>query len=139
MHPTHHQRAPRRMRARLIALALIFLGACAHNQSAEMDMDDEAEREPIRVHVRNENFADMNIAVISSGVARRLGQVAGNSVGDFTIAYNVANGQSISMRAVPIGGNTQYTSQNLSVGSGQMIEVRLAASLRQSTTVVREP
>jgi hypothetical protein len=123
----------------LVVLALIVLGACAHNQSAEMDMEDEPEREPIHLHVRNENFADMNVAVIAGGVARRLGQVAGNSVGDFTIAYNVANGQSISVRAIPIGGNTSYTSQNLSVGGGQMIEMRLAATLRQSSTIVRDP
>jgi hypothetical protein len=139
MHPTHPQRAWRRTRARLVVLALFVLGACAHNQSAEMDMEDEPEREPIHLHVRNENFADMNVAVIAGGVARRLGQVAGNSVGDFTIAYNVANGQSISVRAIPIGGNTSYTSQNLSVGGGQMIEMRLAATLRQSSTIVRDP
>ncbi len=141
MHPTHPQRAARRTRtrARLVVLALIVLGACAHNQSAEMDMEDEPDHEPIRVHVRNENFLDMNISVVSSGIARRLGQVTGNGVGDFTIAYSVANGQSIAVRATPIGGSGSYTSPNLSVGGGQMVEVRLAASLRQSTTVVREP
>jgi len=139
MHPTHPKRVARRTRARLVVLALIMLGACAHNQSGDMEMDDEMDREPIHLHVRNENFADMNVAVIAGGVARRLGQVAGNSVGDFTIAYNVANGQSISVRAIPIGGNTSYTSQNLSVSGGQVVEVRLAASLRQSSTIVHDP
>ena len=137
MHPTHHWRAARR--ARLVVLAMLVLGACAHHQPGEMDMEDEPEREPIHVHVRNENFLDMNVAVISGGVSRRLGQVSGNGVGDFTIAYSVAIGQSIAVRATPIGANTSYTSQNLNVGSGQLVDVRLAATLRQSSTVVREP
>src|SRR5262249_49076355 len=59
MHPTPFLRGVRRTRARLVVLALIVLGACAHNQSAEMDMEDEPEREPIHVHIRNENFADV--------------------------------------------------------------------------------
>jgi hypothetical protein len=139
IHPTHPRRAARRTRARLVVLALLVLGACVHNQSADMDMDEESEREPVHVHVRNENFADVNIYVVSSGVARRLGQVSGNSVGDFTVAYNVANGQPIAVRAIPIGGNVPYTSQNLSVGGGQVVDVRLAASLRQSSTVVHDP
>ena len=139
MHPTHPQRAARRTRARLVVLALLLLGACTRNQSAEMDMEEEPEHEPIHVHVRNENFLDVNVAVVAGGVARRLGQVSGNGVGDFTIAYSVANGQSIAVRAVPIGGNTSYTSQNLSVSSGQLIDVRLASILRQSSTVVRDP
>jgi hypothetical protein len=134
-----HSRATRRARARLAVLALVMLGACTHNQSAEMDQEPELEREPIHLHVRNENFLDMNIAVISSGVARRLGQVSGNGVGDFNINYNLANGQSIAVRATPIGGNTLYTSPNLSVAGGQMIDLRIASTLRQSSTVVREP
>lgn len=139
MRPTHHRHAARRARARLVVLALLVLGACVHHQPGEMDMEDEPEHEPIHVHVRNENFLDMNVAVIAGGIARRLGQVSGNGVGDFTIAYSVANGQSISVRATPIGANMAYTSQTLNVGSGQLIDVRLAATLRQSSTVVREP
>lgn len=138
-HPTHHLRAARRARTRLVVFALLALGACAHNQSAEMDAEDEQPREPIHVHVRNENFLDMNVAVVSSGVSRRLGQVAGNSVGDFTVNFSVANGQSISVTATPIGGNGRYTSPSLSLSSGQMVDIRIASTLRQSSTVVREP
>jgi hypothetical protein len=121
-----------------VVLALLVLGACTHNQSSEMDEDPTPERAPILVHVRNENFLDVTVSVVSSGVARRLGQVSGNAVGDFTFNANLANSGSIQVRATPIGGNSSYTSPNLSVGSGQMIDVRLASTLRQSSTVVRE-
>ena len=137
--PTHHLRAARRARVRLVVLALVALGACARNKSDEAEADLEPAREPIRVHVRNENFLDMNVAIIAGGVSRRLGQVPGNGVGDFTINYNVANGQTINVTATPIGGNGRYTSPGLNVGSGQLVDVRIASTLRQSSVVVREP
>jgi hypothetical protein len=137
--PTHHLRGVRRARARLVVLALLAFTACAKNKYDEQEADLEPSREPIQIHVRNENFLDMTIAVVSSGVARRLGQVSGNGVGDFTINYNVANGQSINVTATPIGGSGRYLSPGLSVGSGQMIDMRIASTLRQSSVVVREP
>src|SRR5690349_4961705 len=103
--PTHHLRAARRVRARLVVLSLVALAACARNKGGEQESDIEPAREPIQVHVRNENFLDMTIAVIASGVSRRLGQVSGNGVGDFTINANITNGQSINVTATPIGGN----------------------------------
>lgn len=137
--PTRRRLATRRASMRFVVLALVALGACSHNQPPDADAEPEIEHEPIHVHVRNENFLDMNVAVVASGVSRRLGQVSGNGVGDFTINYNVANGQSIQVTATPIGGNGRYSSPNLSVGGGQMIDVRIASTLRQSSTVVREP
>jgi hypothetical protein len=123
----------------LVVLALVALSGCARNKGDEQEADIEPAREPISVHVRNENFLDMTIAVIASGVSRRLGQVSGNGVGDFTINSNVANGQSISVTATPIGGSGRYTSPGLSVSGGQMIDLRVASTLRQSSVVVREP
>jgi len=129
----------RARRARLAAaLALVVLaGACARKKPGDEDL--EPAREPIAIHVKNENFLDMNVAVIASGVSRRLGLVTGNGTGDFTVAYSVTNGQSIYLTATPIGGSGRYVSQAISVGSGQAIEMRIASLLRQSTTVVRSP
>lgn len=104
-----------------------------------METGEDLRPEPIPVHVRNENFLDMNVYVIVSGVARRLGLVTGNSAGDFKISWSLANGQSIVLRAVPIGGNGSVTSQALSVGEGQEIEFKIASTMRQSTAIVREP
>jgi hypothetical protein len=81
----------------------------------------------------------MNVYVVVSGVARRLGTVTGNSTGDFKIGWSVASGQSIVLRAVPIGGNGSVTSQALSVGEGQEIDFKIASTMRQSTAIVREP
>ncbi len=134
----HRRRGASRRRIRVFAVGLMFgaLAGCSHQQ---VDTGDSYRPEPIPVHVKNENFLDMNVSVIVSGVSRRLGMVTGNGSGDFKISWSVAYGQSIVLRAVPIGGSGSVTSQALNVGEGQEIEFKIAATLRQSTAIVREP
>jgi hypothetical protein len=113
------------------------LAACSHKN------DPNAEPvpipDPIALHVKNENFLDMNVAVVASGVSRRLGTVSGNSAGTFSIPWNVANGQSVSVTATPIGGRGFATTGGLSVSPGQVIEFRVGSQLRQSAVAVHDP
>src|SRR5581483_8046704 len=92
-------------RARGIAFAVgaaVAIG-CSHNNQPQVEDDDSlANRQPIIVRVKNENFADMNVAVVVSGLSRRLGTVAGNTAGDFGISFNTINGQSFYLTARPI-------------------------------------
>jgi hypothetical protein len=124
------------MRFYVVGAMVAALVGCSRNQ---VDTGEDYRPDPIPVHVRNENFLDMNVYVVVSGVARRLGMVTGNSAGDFKIGWSVVNGQSIILRAVPIGGSGSVTSQALSVGEGQEIDFKIASALRQSTAIVREP
>jgi hypothetical protein len=120
-----------------LAVALLAAGACSRN-NPETGAAFEPRPEPISVFVKNENFLDVNVSIVTGGVTRRLGQVSGNGSGDFKINASVANGQSVSVTAVPIGQSLRYTSPGLQVRPGQRIEVRIASALRQSTTVVRD-
>jgi hypothetical protein len=125
--------------ARLALAASLATAACSR-QSPETGADFDPRPEPISIRVKNENFADANIAVVSGGVSRRLGQVSGNRTADFKINWSVANGQQVSVSATLIGQSTRpYTSPGLSLRPGQMIELHVAAVLRQSFAVVREP
>ncbi len=130
-----------RIRARTTALALALLtvaSACARHPETE---DDEPlpRMDPIAVHVRNENFLDMNVYAVVGGMSRRLGTVVGNSSGDFSIDFAQSQGQSISLRAIPIGGAGSASTGSLNVGPGQAIEFRIAPVLRQSAAAVTEP
>lgn len=120
-----------------MALTLAVVAACSH--SNQPDEEIEPQHEPIPIHVRNENFLDMNIAVVTGGVSRRLGQVTGNSSADFKINWAATNGQQIVLTATPIGGRGSFTSAGVSVGYGQVIELLVGSVLRQSAAVVREP
>jgi hypothetical protein len=119
-----------------VGFALMTFAACSKKH---VDTGEDYRPDPIPVHVRNENFLDMNVFVVVSGVSRRLGMVTGNGAGDFKINWSVAYGQPIVLRAVPIGGNGSITSPALSVGEGQEIEFKIGSTLRQSTAIVREP
>jgi hypothetical protein len=121
-----------------IALALILvIAACSRNKAH--DDDFYPRMDPIPIHVRNENFLDMNVAVVSNGVSRRLGMVAGNSAGDFKVDWAVANGQGIILTATPIGGRGLAASGSLNVAPGQVVEFKIGSVLRQSTAMVHDP
>src|SRR4051794_39231474 len=116
-------RAIRRSTTRLAFALLVVTAACSKN-NPETGAAFEPRAEPISVFVKNENFLDMNVSLVTGGITRRLGQVSGNSSGDYKINASVANGQSISITAVPIGQTARYTSPGMQVRPGQRIEVR---------------
>jgi hypothetical protein len=93
-------------------------------------------RAPVAVHVINENFLDMNVAAVISGVSRRLGEVTGNSTRDFTV--DTPYGEPVTLTATPIGARGNYVSNALNVSMGQFIEMHIGSSLRQSSAVLRD-
>jgi hypothetical protein len=124
------------VRARATAVLLVAAVACSHGKPGAQPTPRP---DPILLHVKNENFLDMNIAVVVSGVSRRLGQVAGNSSGDFKIDFMLTVGQSITITGTPIGGRGIATSGPLNVGEGQAIEFEIGSTLRQSSATIRNP
>ena len=125
-----------RILATVVGAAAAF--GCSHNNPSP---DDDIPRitPPIIVHVKNENFSDVNVAAVVSGVSRRLGTVSGNTSGDFAISYNTVNGQPLVLTAVQIGGRGSTNTPNLSVGPGQVIEFKIGSVFRQSTASVHDP
>lgn len=122
-------------RRTVFALALVAAACFRHNPGEEY----VEPHEPIPIHVRNENFLDMNIALVVGGVARRLGTVTGNGSGDFTISWSTVIGQQIVLTATPIGGRGTFTANGVSAGTGQVVEFHIASVLRQSGATVRDP
>lgn len=118
-------------------LSFLLLGACFLR--AKPGEIPEPRPDPIPVRVKNENFLDMNVYAVVSGVQRRLGTVAGNSTANYTIPWSFVNGQGLQMLAVPIGGRGSAASGSLNPGYGQMIDFLIASQLRQSVATVHEP
>lgn len=120
----------------MVAMLLLAAVACSRGKPG---VPPEPRPDPILVHVKNENFLDMNVAVVVSGVSRRLGTVTGNSAADFKIDYMLTVGQSIAIIATPIGGRGYATSGSLSVSAGQLIDFQIGSQLQQSTATIRNP
>jgi hypothetical protein len=116
---------------------VLAVSACFRNKHE--DDDFYPRMEPIPIHVKNENFLDMNVSVVSSGMSRRLGMVPGNSAGDFKVDWAAANGQGITLVAIPIGGRGTANTGLLNVSPGQVVEFKIGSVLRQSTVMVHDP
>jgi hypothetical protein len=123
-------------RRRFAMLLLIAAAACARKGVEQEDMDPRPD--PIPLHVRNENYLDMNVYVLVNGVQRRLGIVSGNSQQDFRIEWSMVNSQSFAVLATPIGGRGTASTGLLNVGPDQMIEFRIAQTIRQSGVSVHD-
>ena len=130
----HHHRLPH---AVLLVLALSVSPACASHRAETIEEQPAPGRGAIEVHVRNDNYLDMNVSVVSHGTRRRLGTVNGNSSAKFNVAASSVAGSDFSLLATPIGGKGNAASGNLSVGEGQRVEFRIAQVLRQSMAIVR--
>jgi hypothetical protein len=90
----------------------------------------------IGLQVKNQNFYDMDVYVVSQGLATRVGTVTGNSTRTFMLHPSLAS-QDLRIVATPIGGNGRASSGNISVGEGQTIEFTIGSSMRNSTVFIR--
>jgi hypothetical protein len=137
-----HSRAARWRSARrsvqaVAAILMLCAAACSHNP--QPDVEDDSRPDPIVVHVKNENFLDMNIAVVANGVSRRLGSVNGNGAADFNVPWSLASARGITLTATPIGARGGASSPTLNVGPGQVVEFKVGSTLRQTTAIVHDP
>jgi hypothetical protein len=87
--------------------------------------------------VQNQNFYDMDLYVVSEGLATRIGDVTGNSTGRFTLDPSFFPTNELRIIATPVGGNGRASSGPLNVSPGQTITFTIASVLRQSSATIR--
>jgi hypothetical protein len=87
--------------------------------------------------VRNDNFADVDVYVVSAGLPTRVGTVTGNSTARFALSPSIIGPGDLRVIATPIGGNGRAYSGPLIVSPGQTIEFTIGPVLRQSNAIVR--
>jgi hypothetical protein len=95
---------------------------------------------PAVVRVRNQNYADINVYLVQTGMRRRLGTVPGLSTQRFTVPRDVPlEAADIRLLADPIGGSGTYLSPAVQVHPGQEMDLVIAASLHLSSLAVWNP
>ena len=129
-------------RIRIVVMALTLatplLMGCGLVRRAKKAAGPTAEAlAPIPLRVKNDNYLDMNVAVVIQGMSRRVGMVPGNSTANFSIERTSFANDELSLTATPIGGSGRALSGNLTVHDGDRIEFRIAPILRQSVAVIR--
>lgn len=121
-------------------LALVGTGAatgCAHGGRGRAIGTPVPGDSTVTLAVQNDNYADMNVWVVSYGLPTLLGVVPGNGRQSFTLAESVTRGPDLRIVAAPIGGNGRAGSGQLLVQPGQTIDFHIAPRLRMSTATVR--
>jgi hypothetical protein len=87
--------------------------------------------------VQNQNFYDMDLYVVSEGLATRVGDVTGNSSARFSLDPSFFPTSEIRIIATPVGGNGRASSGPLTVAPGQTITFTIGSVLRQSSATIR--
>jgi hypothetical protein len=119
-------------------LALVLaLGAagCATKQKTSLGKPVPA----ATVHVANNNFADITVYVVQSGMRWRLGTVTGLSRQAFTMPRLAYDAGDLFLLADPVGGARSYLSPAVRVHAGEAVDLQLHATLSMSSVSVWGP
>ena len=111
------------------------LGAASCSRTGQA-AGEVAPESAVGLHVRNNNFLDMDVYAVSAGLATRLGTVTGNSARNFVLDPSLAT-PDLRIVAAPIGGNGRASTGQVLVGPGQTIDFTIGSVLQNSSVYIR--
>lgn len=111
------------------------VGAASCSRTGEA-AGEVAPSSAVGLHVRNNNFLDMDVYAVSAGLATRLGTVTGNGSRNFVLDGSLAT-PDLRIVATPIGGNGRASTGQVLVSPGQTIDFTIGSILRNSTVMIR--
>ena len=112
---------------------------CAGCASAGATHDAAAPAFPHRtfVVVTNDNWLDVNVYALRSGVPFRLGTVRGLTSDRLALPSSlVAGGGNLRLLVDPIGSNEKYTTDMLAIQPGQWVDFRVGNRLAISSYAI---
>jgi hypothetical protein len=114
------------MRARFLALMLLS-AACSHRtQSASSEATPDQQNAKTTVRVENQNFADMDVYVLSSGSRVRLGMVSSLSTQVFTIPPDIVRiAPQVRFELHPIGARANPISETITIMPGDEVKLTI--------------
>lgn len=121
----------------VVFAALVALSGVAACRSASPYDVGEAQPGNIGLVVRNNNFNDVDVYAVSSGLPSRIGTVTGNSSATFSLNPSLVSPTDFRIVATPIGGNGRASTGTVIVSPGQTIEFTIGPVLSQSTVSIR--
>lgn len=115
-------------------LAAVLASACASDGTDSPSAF--ADRDPITVAVRNDNFLDMTIHAVGSGRSERLGTVTTGQTKRFELPQTMLL-TDLYLTADPIGSSNEYRSPRIPAVPGDEIVLTVRAYLDQTYYHVR--
>ena len=130
-------------RSMLVLLASV-LTACASAPRPEHPADAIANSltasrhaNAVQVEVSNNNFYDVVVYALVSGVKTRIGTVAGHGKQLLRVSASLVSQGVLQFAAHPIGSTSQATLDRVSVQPGQRVSLTIMPSIEQSFATVR--
>lgn len=125
------------MKNRLAACAVLLCTALAGSACGSAFQQEENAVQPNRgttVRVENNNWSDMRIYLVRSGIRTRLGYVSSMTEASLDVSDTMVGGAGeVRLMAAPIGSLQRFYSDPLHVSPGQMVEWRLENNLPLSS------
>ena len=125
---------------RRVAIAIMLASPAAFTACRSSNAYDVENRKPedAMLIVENQNFYDVDIYALSSGLPTRIGTVSGTSgTARFALNATIIGASDFRLVAAPIGGNGRASSGPLLVGPGRTIKFTITPSLAQSHAEVQ--
>lgn len=125
------------MKTNMVALAVVaVLGttACASaGGQVAMNTPEPHSNTPVQVKVRNNNEDNVNVYALVDGTYRRVAAVPAMETREVELpaGANVAHG--VRLLVDPVGSSNAFFTNRIIVSPGQMIDLRVANTLRGST------
>jgi hypothetical protein len=128
--------APRILTLSLCLSMLAAFGTTACRSSNAYDIG-QPQAGGATLVVRNDNYSDVDVYVVSSGLPSRVGTVTGNSTARFSLNPSLVTAPDFRVVATPIGGNGRASSGPLLVSPGQTVYFTIGPVLSQSFATVQ--
>jgi hypothetical protein len=128
--------APRLLALSLCLTMLAALHATACRSSNAYDID-QPQAGGATLVVKNDNFSDVDVYVVGSGLPTRVGTVTGHSTARFALSPSQISSPDFRVVATPIGGNGRASSGPLIVSPGQTVTFTIGPMLSQSFATVQ--
>ena len=120
----------------MVTASLLALGVAGCRSGSPFQANGPTPSGAVTLDVRNDNFADMDVYVVSEGLASLVGTVNGMSKASFILDPTFFPSSDLRVVATPIGGNGRAASDRLIVPPGHTIDFTIGAVARESRAIV---
>ena len=119
----------------MLVPALVLWGsACGKGGTDDVQPSDG----PVRVEVTNNHALPIEIYAMSHGTSQRLGTVHPGMEGLFSISANLTRQGSVELQALPTASTQRFSSGDLLLAPGTIVELIISPQLFNSTATLRQ-
>lgn len=127
----------RALHAILIPATVALLGVTACRSMGASSPQEQPSSDSAILRVTNDNFSDIEVFIVRSGLATRIGRVSAGSTQRFTLTPTLLGPSDVTFIATPTNGSGRGSSGSLVVLPGRTVDFRINALIGQSSATVQ--